>query len=132
MTRKLGSYLGGRVHTGCGHTPRSSRLGEPAWEHTAADTITMNRARKCDDLEEVLAVIDGRIISPQTDLTAQVAMACGADLMSDVLAFTHEGTLLLTGLTNPRLYAQPKWQVLLPLYLCAASIPPPRRSHWPR
>ena len=29
-------------------------------------------------------------------------MACGADLMSDVLAFTHSGTLLLTGLTNPQ------------------------------
>ena len=29
-------------------------------------------------------------------------MACGADLMSDVLAFTHAGTLLLTGLTNPQ------------------------------
>ena len=27
-------------------------------------------------------------------------MGCGADLMSDVLAFTHEGTLLMTGLTN--------------------------------
>ncbi len=28
--------------------------------------------------------------------------ACGADLMSDVLAFSSEKTLLLTGLTNPQ------------------------------
>ena len=29
-------------------------------------------------------------------------MACGADLMSDVLAFTKSDSLLLTGLTNPQ------------------------------
>lgn len=32
----------------------------------------------------------------------EVETACGADLMSDVLAFSQEKTLLLTGLTNPQ------------------------------
>lgn len=32
----------------------------------------------------------------------EVTTACGCDLMSDVLAFTQEKTLLLTGLTNPQ------------------------------
>ncbi|MFP4662277.1 MAG: hypothetical protein ACLFPF_08800 [Halanaerobiales bacterium] len=32
----------------------------------------------------------------------EVRTACGADLMSDVLAFSQEKTLLLTGLTNPQ------------------------------
>ncbi|MFP4016839.1 MAG: hypothetical protein ACLFUI_07375 [Halanaerobiales bacterium] len=32
----------------------------------------------------------------------EVSTACGADLMSDVLAFSQEKTLLLTGLTNPQ------------------------------
>ncbi|TDO86110.1 hypothetical protein DFR79_11523 [Halanaerobium saccharolyticum] len=32
----------------------------------------------------------------------EVKNACGADLMSDVLAFSNEKTLLLTGLTNPQ------------------------------
>lgn len=31
-----------------------------------------------------------------------VTCACGADLMSDVLVFTHEKTLLCTGLTSPQ------------------------------
>jgi len=53
-------------------------------------------------LEEVLAIIDGKAISRNLDLSLPVSMACGADLMSDVLAFTHAGTLLLTGLTNPQ------------------------------
>ncbi|NLA84039.1 MAG: hypothetical protein GX854_05830 [Clostridiales bacterium] len=33
-------------------------------------------------------------------LTKKVTTAFGSDLMSDVLAFVKEGTLLLTGLTN--------------------------------
>lgn len=32
----------------------------------------------------------------------EIQNACGADLMSDVLAFSNEKTLLLTGLTNPQ------------------------------
>ncbi len=52
-------------------------------------------------LSEVLSVIEGKVISPDVDLSQEISMACGADLMSDVLAFTHSGTLLLTGLTNP-------------------------------
>jgi len=32
----------------------------------------------------------------------EVRTACGCDLMSDVLAFSQEKTLLLTGLTNPQ------------------------------
>ncbi len=53
-------------------------------------------------LEQVLKIIEGRAISHRVDLMANISMACGADLMSDVLAFTHAGTLLLTGLTNPQ------------------------------
>jgi len=53
-------------------------------------------------LEEILKVVDGRAVSRFVDFAAEVTMACGADLMSDVLAFTHPGTLLLTGLTNPQ------------------------------
>ena len=47
-------------------------------------------------LQEILDVIDGQLLSDDVDLSTQVDMACGADLMSDVLAFTHAGTLLLT------------------------------------
>lgn len=43
---------------------------------------------------EPLVVID--------DLDYEIKTACGCDLMSDVLAFSQEKTLLLTGLTNPQ------------------------------
>lgn len=35
-------------------------------------------------------------------MSLTVEFGCGADLMSDVLAFSQPGTLLLTGLTNPQ------------------------------
>ncbi|MFI5358996.1 MAG: hypothetical protein ACHQYO_02995 [Halanaerobiales bacterium] len=43
---------------------------------------------------EPLVVID--------DPDYEIETACGCDLMSDVLAFSQEKTLLLTGLTNPQ------------------------------
>ncbi|MGM0369967.1 MAG: hypothetical protein ACQEP9_06085 [Bacillota bacterium] len=38
----------------------------------------------------------------QTESSFEIVTACGADLMSDVLAFSKGKTLLLTGLTNPQ------------------------------
>ena len=35
-------------------------------------------------------------------LCGEVVIACGSDLMSDVLSFVKPGALLLTGLTNPQ------------------------------
>lgn len=53
-------------------------------------------------LGDILRILDGWAISEDLDPDMEVEFACGADLMSDVLAFTHDGTLLLTGLTNPQ------------------------------
>ena len=54
-------------------------------------------------LGDVLSIIEGKVISEQeVDLDVEIQMGCGADLMSDVLSFTHEGTLLMSGLTNPQ------------------------------
>ncbi len=51
-------------------------------------------------LAEVCEVLDASVLTGETSLQMTVYTACGADLMSDVLAFTKERTLLLTGLTN--------------------------------
>jgi predicted transcriptional regulator len=53
-------------------------------------------------LRDVLELIEGKVISENADLDQEIQMGCGADLMSDVLAFTHEGILLMSGLTNPQ------------------------------
>lgn len=53
-------------------------------------------------LEEVKRILEAEVISGGDSLDTEVATACGADLMSDVLAFIKEGSLLMTGLTNPQ------------------------------
>jgi len=51
-------------------------------------------------LSEVQKALNARIIEGQDKMDRQAESAFGADLMSDVLAFTRKKTLLLTGLTN--------------------------------
>ena len=53
-------------------------------------------------LVEVQLLLGATMIWGEACLEREVATACGADLMSDVLAFTKDGALLLTGLTNPQ------------------------------
>ncbi|MGQ9694695.1 MAG: DRTGG domain-containing protein [Thermodesulfobacteriota bacterium] len=51
-------------------------------------------------LEEVKETLNAQVIVAPQDEQMEIKMACGCDLMSDVLAFTKEESLLLTGLTN--------------------------------
>ena len=51
-------------------------------------------------LQEVKEILDAQVIIASQDPNLELKMACGCDLMSDVLAFTKEDSLLLTGLTN--------------------------------
>lgn len=51
-------------------------------------------------LKDVCKVLDASVLTGEDSLGMTVLSACGSDLMSDVLAFTKERTLLLTGLTN--------------------------------
>ncbi len=51
-------------------------------------------------LEEVKTILEAEVIVGSGLDKVDVDMGCGADLMSDVLAFSKTGALLLTGLTN--------------------------------
>ena len=51
-------------------------------------------------INDILSILDARLLTPNADLTRDVHTACGSDMMSDVLAFTKRNTLLCTGLTN--------------------------------
>ena len=54
------------------------------------------------NLAQVKELLQAEVLSGEEKLATTHALSvCGADLMSDVLAFTKEKTLLLTGLTNP-------------------------------
>ncbi|MFQ3549202.1 MAG: transcriptional regulator [Armatimonadota bacterium] len=51
-------------------------------------------------LRRVCELLNGRFLCGEDNADMLVTTACGCDLMSDVLAFTSPGSILLTGLTN--------------------------------
>lgn len=51
-------------------------------------------------LEEAKRILDADIIVGSELMNREITMACGSDLMSDVLSFVKSDYLLLTGLTN--------------------------------
>jgi hypothetical protein len=54
-------------------------------------------------VHEIVEILDAEILnSVKNESEVNVTMACGADLMSDVLAFIKTNTLLFTGLTTPQ------------------------------
>ena len=76
-------------------------------------------------LRDVLAIIEGEVLSKDVDLDREVETGCGADLMSDVLAFTHAGTLLLTGLTNPQVVRTAEMAEISAIVFVRGKRPPP-------
>lgn len=52
-------------------------------------------------LAEVKKILDADVIAGEDMLHIEVKTGFAADLMSDVLAYVKEGSILLTGLTNP-------------------------------
>jgi predicted transcriptional regulator len=57
------------------------------------DTMTVNR---------IVELLNARVYTGSEALDLEVQSACGADLMSDVMAFVKEKVVLLTGLVNPQ------------------------------
>ncbi len=53
-------------------------------------------------LKEIERILGAEVITGAELMQEDIKMACGSDLMSDVLAFAKHGALLLTGLTNPQ------------------------------
>jgi predicted transcriptional regulator len=54
------------------------------------------------NLKDIIKLVDGKPLNPEVDLNIKIRGAYGADLMSDVLAFSQPKAVLLTGLTNPQ------------------------------
>lgn len=47
---------------------------------------------------EIVDILDAKVYTCQDRLDIDISAACGADLMSDVMAFVKENPVLLTGL----------------------------------
>lgn len=53
-------------------------------------------------IQELIEIINGKVLNPSADLSVDVQGCGAADLMSDVLASLQPDTVLLTGLCNPQ------------------------------
>lgn len=52
-------------------------------------------------VNDIIRILKAEIII-EGDLDAEIKTACGSDMMSDVLAFVKDQSVLLTGLVNPQ------------------------------
>jgi predicted transcriptional regulator len=51
---------------------------------------------------EAVQILEGQFFSGEEKSNLEINSACGADLMSDVMAFVKDKVILLTGLVNPQ------------------------------
>ncbi|MGQ9517334.1 MAG: DRTGG domain-containing protein [Anaerolineae bacterium] len=75
-------------------------------------------------LRDIVKVVEGVVLTHNTDLDMEIAMACGADLMSDVLSFAKERALLLTGLTNPQVVRTAEMADIAAIVFVRGKLPP--------
>ena len=52
-------------------------------------------------VQDIIGILKAEILV-EGNLEEEVKMACGSDMMSDVLAFVKDQSVLLTGLVNPQ------------------------------
>ena len=53
-------------------------------------------------VRDAMNVLGARVLVGEELLDREVKSACGSDMMSDVLAFSKDHSILLTGLCNPQ------------------------------
>lgn len=52
--------------------------------------------------KDVQKILGARVLTGEEYLDREINSACGSDMMSDVLAFSKDHSVLLTGLCNPQ------------------------------
>ena len=53
-------------------------------------------------IREVVGLLGAEILCGEDRLDTEIHTACGSDMMSDVLAYVKDQSVLLTGLLNPQ------------------------------
>lgn len=54
------------------------------------------------NLTKIIKLANGHLLTADMDTDIEISGGYGADLMSDVLAFSQPDSVLITGLTNPQ------------------------------
>jgi predicted transcriptional regulator len=75
-------------------------------------------------LQEIIALIDGEVLTKTDSLAREIKGGCGADLMSDVLASIQPDAVLLTGLCNPQVVRTAQMADVAAIVLVRGKKPP--------
>lgn len=76
-------------------------------------------------LGEVVKLLKAKVMTENTDLDTECYRACGADLMSDVLAFSKDKSILLTGLMNIQVVRTAEMMDIKVIIFVRGKTPPP-------
>ncbi len=77
-------------------------------------------------LSDVKSILAAKILTRETEetLSTQIHTACGCDLMSDVLAFVKDQTMLLTGLINSQVIRTAEMMDIVAICFVRGKLPP--------
>ncbi len=53
-------------------------------------------------IRDIIPIVEGKVMCCPHMLDEEIKSACGSDMMSDVLAYVKDQSVLLTGLCNPQ------------------------------
>ena len=74
---------------------------------------------------EISKILDGNLIIGEKFLDREVRTACGSDLMSDVLAFVKDQSVLITGITNAQAVRTSEMMDIVCIVLVRGKTPDP-------
>ncbi len=77
------------------------------------------------NVQEMVGIIDGTVLTPNISLTREVKGGCGADLMSDVLASVKPEAVLLTGLCNIQVVRTAQMADICAIVFVRGKVPQP-------
>jgi predicted transcriptional regulator len=75
-------------------------------------------------LDQVISLLQGKMLTKDANLNREIKGGCGADLMSDVLASAQPDALLLTGLCSPQVVRTAQMADVAAIVIVRGKMPP--------
>ena len=79
-------------------------------------------------VEDVRRILKADLVCGESQLQTEVHNACGSDMMSDVLAFVKDQSVLLTGLVNPQVIRTAEMMDMVCVVFVRGKEPSPEMS----
>ena len=83
-----------------------------------------NKLKSNTKLEDLKNILDAQVLWGEDLLSAEIKSVSASDLMSDVLAFVKEDSLLLTGLVNQQVVRTAEMAGIAAICFVRGKVPP--------